>query len=193
MRYETPLLKRLLTKLIHDVLPAALASLIGGFLFTHFQLGRWPEPVAAQVTPASDEMMQLLRDEHGLIVNFLQARLANEKKQLIADEGASRGTGEPQQATVGSRPSIVTLAAVKANPARSKSVGPSVTAPPLLIAQLQQGESSKSVVRGEDIASCQNHRHQGSRGCRNPSSSSRRLAASRPGSARSATGSAART
>lgn len=150
MRYETPLLKRLLTKLIHDVLPAALASLIGGFLFTHFQLGRWPEPVAAQVTPASDEMMQLLRDEHGLIVNFLQARLANEKKQLVADEGASRGAAEPQQATVGSRPSIVTLAAVKANPARSKSVGPSVTAPPLLIAQLQQGESSKSVVRGED-------------------------------------------
>ncbi len=157
MRYETPLLKRLLTKLIHDVLPAALASLIGGFLFAHFQLGRWPEPVAAQVTPASDEMMQLLRDEHGLIVSFLQARLANEKKQLIADDGASRGTGEPQrgtgepqQATVGSRPSIVTLAAVKANPARSKSVGPSVTAPPLLIAQLQQGESSKSVVRGED-------------------------------------------
>ena len=94
MRYETPLLKRLLTKLIHDVLPAALASLIGGFLFTHFQLGRWPEPVAAQVTPASDEMMQLLRDEHGLIVNFLQARLANEKKQLIADDGASRGAAD---------------------------------------------------------------------------------------------------
>ena len=73
MPYETPSLKRLLTKLVHDVPPAALASVIGGFLFPHFQLGRFPEPVAAQVTPASDEMMQLLRDEHRLIISFLQS------------------------------------------------------------------------------------------------------------------------
>jgi len=67
MRYEV--VRRLVAKLVHDVLPAALASLIGGLLFTHFQLGRMPAPVAAQVAPASPEMMQLLRDEHGLIVN----------------------------------------------------------------------------------------------------------------------------
>ena len=91
MRYQMPL-KRLLSKLVHDILPAALASVIGGFLFTHFQLGRWPEPVAAQVTPASDEMMQLLRDEHGLIVNFVQGRIADEKKQLVADESSSRSS-----------------------------------------------------------------------------------------------------
>ena len=43
MRYEV--VKRFIAKLVHDVLPAALASLIGGLVFTHFQLGRAPGPV----------------------------------------------------------------------------------------------------------------------------------------------------
>ncbi len=88
-----PLLKRLLAKVVHDVLPAALASIIGGFLFTHLQLGWGPEPVAARAAPASAEMMQLLRDEHGLIVSFVQARIADEKKQLTANENARRRRG----------------------------------------------------------------------------------------------------
>ena len=96
MRYEV--VRRLVAKLVHDVLPAALASLIGGLLFTHFQLGRMPAPVAAQVAPASPEMMQLLRDEHGLIVNYLKAQVANEKKQLAADEGTPRVAAEAQPA-----------------------------------------------------------------------------------------------
>jgi hypothetical protein len=153
MHCEMPLLKRLLTKLIHDVLPAALASVIGGVLFTHFQLGRFPEPVAAQVTPASDEMMQLLRDEHGLIVSFIQGRIADEKKQLIADESTSRGAAElrPTAAAAGgSRSPVVTLAAVKSSTARSKSFGAGVSPPPLLIAPAQQGESGKSVAGGDE-------------------------------------------
>jgi hypothetical protein len=151
MRQEMPLLKRLLSKLVHDILPAALASVIGGFLFTHFQLGRWPEPVAAHVTPASDEMMQLLRDEHGLIVNFIQARIANEKKQLTADENTSRsGESRPATATATSRSSVVTLAAIKPNATRSKTGGAGVSAPPLLIAQVQQDESGKPVARGDE-------------------------------------------
>jgi hypothetical protein len=148
MRLEMPLLKRLLTKLVHDVLPAALASVIGGFLFTHFQLGRFPEPVAAQVTPASDEMMQLLRDEHGLIVNFIQARIANEKKQLAADENTPRGAAELHPAA--SRPSAVTLAAVKPNTTRGRSVGAGVSPPPLLIAQVQQDHTGKSNVGSDE-------------------------------------------
>ena len=41
--------------------------------------------------------MQLLRDEHGLIVNFLKAQVANEKKQLAADEGTPRVAAEAQR------------------------------------------------------------------------------------------------
>ena len=90
--------RRFIAKLIHDILPAALASLIGGFLITHFQLNRVPEAVTVPVARASPEMMQLLRDEHGLIVDFVKAQVASEKntnemnasekRQLVADENA---------------------------------------------------------------------------------------------------------
>ena len=80
MRDEMPLLKRFLSKLVRDVLPAALASVIGGFVFSHFQLGPFaypPQTVAAQVVPASAEMMQLLRDEHDLVADMVKAQLAS--------------------------------------------------------------------------------------------------------------------
>ena len=79
MRFTMPLLRRFFGKLIHDIMPAALASLLGGFLITHFQLNRPPEPVTVPVAHASPEMMQLLRDEHGLIGSFVKAQIANEK------------------------------------------------------------------------------------------------------------------
>ena len=80
MRFSIPLARRFFGKLIHDILPAALASLLGGFLITHFELNRPPEPVTVKVTPASPEMMQLLRDEHGLIVDLVKTEVAKEKK-----------------------------------------------------------------------------------------------------------------
>jgi hypothetical protein len=65
---------------------AALASVIGGLLLSH-QWGYAAKPPMVQVVPASPEMMQLLRDEHGLIANMLNARLATEKKELAAGGG----------------------------------------------------------------------------------------------------------
>lgn len=151
MRYETPVLKRFLTKLIHDVLPAALASVIGGFLFTHFQLGRAPEPVAAQVAPASAEMMQLLRDEHGLIVSFLEARIANEKKQLVAHDDASSGAAEPQPVAgvAALRTPVVAMAAAKSNTLHGKRPIAGASLPPVLIAQAQRDEQRESVARDQ--------------------------------------------
>jgi hypothetical protein len=152
MGYEMPLLKRFLTKLVHDVLPAALASVIGGFLFTHFQLGRAPEAAAAQVTPASPEMMQLLRDEHGLIVNFLNAQLANEKKQLAADESAPRISVERQQtaAVAASRGPVAAPTAAKLISLRGKAAAAGASLQPLLIAQAQLSEGAKASARNEN-------------------------------------------
>ena len=114
MRFNMPLLRRFAGKLIHDILPAALASLLGGFLITHFQLNRVPEPVTVPVARASPEMMQLLRDEHGLIVEFVKAQVASEKntneknasekRQLVADETARVAAEFAGDARVGSRP-----------------------------------------------------------------------------------------
>ena len=166
MRYEMPLLKRLLTKVVHDVLPAALASIIGGFLFTHLQLGWGQERVTAPAAPASAEMMQLLRDEHGLIVSFVQARIADEKKQLTANANAGDGAAEPQPgaSTAGSRPSAVAMAAAKAH---GKHPLTAAALPPLLIARVQQHEEIKSAVR-RPFAARQDDRDQRSRRCRHP-------------------------
>ena len=75
------LLKRLFDKIVHDALPAALASILGGLLLTHFNIDRAPQPVTVKVTQASPEMMQLLRDEHGLMVDFVKEQAAGEKNR----------------------------------------------------------------------------------------------------------------
>ena len=57
-------------------LGAALAGLIGALLLGY----QWGQPAASIVKalPASLEMMQLLRDEHRLIANMLELRIASE-------------------------------------------------------------------------------------------------------------------
>jgi hypothetical protein len=82
-----PLLARFVGKLVLDILPAALASVIGGFLFTQYQFGHGtvPQP-AQQVVPASAEMMALVRDEHAMIMNYLQTEVAAEKSRQMADD-----------------------------------------------------------------------------------------------------------
>jgi hypothetical protein len=54
-----------------------LASALGAVLLNS-QLGRASDPAAHSV-PASREMMQLLRDEHGQVADMLKAHLATER------------------------------------------------------------------------------------------------------------------
>ena len=151
MRYEV--LKRFIAKLVHDVLPAALASLIGGLVYTHFQSVRAPVPVAAQVVPASPEMMQLLRDEHGLILNYVKAQAAIEKKLLTVDEGTPRVPADAQPAVApaaAQRPENVALTTVKSPPVRGKAPIVGASLPPLVVAEVQQTESVKTDGRDDD-------------------------------------------
>ena len=92
MRYPQTLVARLASKLVLDILPATTASLVGGLLFAHYGLGRATES-AAQAAPASAEMMQLLRDEHGVIVSFLNAQLEREKTELASADALRHGSG----------------------------------------------------------------------------------------------------
>jgi hypothetical protein len=153
MRYQETLVVRFASKLVLDILPATTASLIGGLLFTHYGLGRIPEP-AAQVEPASAEMMQLLRDEHGVIVSFLNAQLEREKTELAAESNSRRGTGEAATTTNTPAGTSAASVSVKAGSLRTKvaALTPSlvVAAPasafsaPLVIAQVQQSESAST-------------------------------------------------
>jgi hypothetical protein len=174
MRFDMPLLKRFLGKLMHDVLPAALASLLGGFLITYFQLNRVPEPVTVPVAHASPEMMQMLRDEHGLIVSFVKAQVAseksaNEKMQLgagaesVADEATPRAPAEvraaPMPVLTAPRPTaVVALAPPRplALHAKSPIAGASLPPPTVQTATTvqqsaaQQGESAPPPVARSD-------------------------------------------
>jgi hypothetical protein len=96
-----PIVGRFVSKLVVEVLPAALASLIGGFLFTQYQAGRHEpaQPVAVQVAPASAEMMALLRDEHTAIVGYLKAQLTSEKSRIAAqDQEDARAAADAKMA-----------------------------------------------------------------------------------------------
>ena len=75
--------ERFLGKLVVDVLPAALRSVIGGFLFAQYQFSHAtaPHPATEQAVPASAEMMQLVRDEHAVIIDYLKAQMAAEKSR----------------------------------------------------------------------------------------------------------------
>lgn len=85
MSLKMPLLGRFLST-------AALASVIGGLLLS-YQWGQAAAPATVRVAPASPEMMQLLRDEHGLVTTMLDARLATEKRELAAGRADHAGTG----------------------------------------------------------------------------------------------------
>ena len=86
-RKRMPLLARFGSKLVLDILPAALASVIGGILFTHFQIGRMTSPPAAeQATPVSAEVLALVRDEHDAIIGYLESQMAAEKNRLAAQD-----------------------------------------------------------------------------------------------------------
>jgi hypothetical protein len=161
MRNTVPLLGRLFSKLVHDILPAALASLIGGFLLSHYGLGRAPQAPAVAAAPASTEMMQLLDDEHALVVNYLKAHLASEKKQLAVDSSAPQAAAEPPQTAPASlQPSAIAVAAVKTAAPRGRNPVVGASLPPLTIAQtpqaaqpsaqIAQGESAKPVARDDN-------------------------------------------
>jgi hypothetical protein len=62
---------------------AALASVTAGLLLS-YQWCHATVPSREQASTASPEMMQLLRDEHGLVATMLQAQLATEKQELRA-------------------------------------------------------------------------------------------------------------
>jgi hypothetical protein len=85
--HGAPFVARFVGKFVLDIMPAALASVIGGFLFTQYQFGHTPaKPVLEQVTPASAEMMALVRDEHAMIIDYLKTQMAAERSRVAVQD-----------------------------------------------------------------------------------------------------------
>lgn len=150
MPQNAPLLKRFLTKLFVDVLPAATASAIGGFVLTHYQVLTQviaPGPVVEQHATASAEMMKLVRDEHDLIADFLNAQMEAEKTRLAAEQKASaHPVIDSHPAAPAAAPHRVMVAMVATKPAASHEPS-SAAAPsarvPIVIAPVQANESAE--------------------------------------------------
>ena len=69
MSWDMPIVARLLTA------GGLLGSVLGGLLLIS-QLDHYAAPSLSQVTPASPEMLQLLRDEHDLVADMVKAQLS---------------------------------------------------------------------------------------------------------------------
>jgi hypothetical protein len=148
------LLKRLFDKIVHDALLAGLASVIGGLLLTHFQIAQTPQPTTVKVTPEMPEMMQLLRDEHVAIVDFIRGQAASEKNRGVAEQKPRQGVAEVPPASVAQatpvlpapRPSPATaMATPRPAAARGKTQLPAQAATPVPTV-----EASAQPVRADD-------------------------------------------
>ena len=82
-----------------------LASTLSGFLL-NCQWGHAAEPPVTHTIPASLEMMQLLRDEHGLIAEMVKAQLATERSDLIRPTTVSSGQRNRTSAAIRPRRAI---------------------------------------------------------------------------------------
>jgi len=153
-RHDVPWLKRLLGKLAVDVLPAAFVSVLGGFIVTQYQFSHSAaRPATVQVVPASAEMLQLVRDEHAAIIDYLKMELAAEKSRQatgnVADAHAAAeaeaATAEPAAPVAQPRPAgpapVATAFAAKPVAVRTKATAATFAMPPhepLVIAQADQ-------------------------------------------------------
>ena len=94
---QVPWIARFFGKFVLDILPAALASVIGGFLFTQYHFAQMASAPARveQAAPASAEMMAMIRNEHAQIMDYLKAQVAAERsRDLAADADIARAAAD---------------------------------------------------------------------------------------------------
>jgi len=156
-KHEAPLLKRFVGKLIVDVLPATFVSVLGGFIITQYQFShvQASRPATEQVVPASAEMMQLVRDEHAVIIGYLKTQMATEKNRHAAEDAAVADARlaavdppAPVAAPLPAPRPVATAVVAKPGPARTKVATAPVLPPhaPLQIAQTDQAVSATPVA-----------------------------------------------
>jgi hypothetical protein len=127
------LLARFLGKFVLDVLPAALASVVGGFLITQYQLGRAAPPAVQQMSPASAEVLALVHDEHQAIVGYLNAQTAAEKSRLAAEDADTARAVADAKAAQEDEAREKAAAEQDAAEIKLAAVAPSVTAPGVMV------------------------------------------------------------
>jgi hypothetical protein len=168
-RPGVPLLAGFFGKFMLDILPAALASVIGGFLFTQYQAGHPATRIATeQVTPASAEMMAMVRDEHAMMMDYLKSQMTAEQKRDAAEDAASARAEADAKAAADNAAQVPNAKSATEAPVRQlaasqpapvhtkKAVAVAAAAPsaPLVIAQadLPADQDDDTVAPGDRLA-----------------------------------------
>jgi hypothetical protein len=137
-----PFLLRLVSKLVLEVLPASLASMIGAMLLAHYHFAQ-PALLAGDmpaVAPASPEMIRLVRDEHDLIRDFVVAQQAAQKSRYAAADAAdaqSERAGPDAALAAAALRRAAAVVAAKSPAATPKAVAATHAPAPLALAGLQ--------------------------------------------------------
>ena len=136
---DVPWPVRFAGKLVLEVLPAALASVIGAFLFAHYQFARPadPPPAAAEAAPASARMLQLVREEHAMLRNLLVAQAVAEKSHDAAADAAEARAAADARLAASAMHRVAAMAPAKADVPRGK---------PLAVAAAASVNSAVSVA-----------------------------------------------
>jgi hypothetical protein len=121
-----PLFARLVSKLVLEVLPASLASMIGAALLAHYHFG-YPAAAtggmaAVAPAPASPEMLQLVRQEHDLLRNFLIAQQAAQASRYAAADGQSAQAAADAELAAAAARRVANAVAAKAPAPHVKAV-----------------------------------------------------------------------
>jgi len=104
MLRKFPFLSRFFSKLLYGFLPAAIVSVVGGMLCSHYARPSVVTTTAAIGTPGNAEMMQMVRDEHARIVNHLQEYTeARQQADLAAEQEMLRSKATEQAAILAAR------------------------------------------------------------------------------------------
>ena len=138
---EAPWLARLLGKFVLDILPGALASLIGTFLLAQYQFAHQAAlPVGQQASQASAATMARLRDEHDLVMGYLKSRMAAEQSRDAAEDA--------ENARAAAATKLAAAEPAKAAAPRPKPHVAAVPHAPLVIAQVQADQNTTASSAG---------------------------------------------
>jgi hypothetical protein len=133
----TPFLLRLASKLVLEVLPASLASMIGAMLLAHYHLaqpallaGGTPAASAPASAAASPAMIRLVRDEHDQIRDFLIAQQAAQtSRYAAADAQSAQAAVEAKLAAAAAARRTATVVAAKPPATRVKTAAVAAISP----------------------------------------------------------------
>jgi len=138
MLEKFPLLSRLMSKMLCEILPAALASGLGAVLLNSVMHPSSPPAVVAD--PANAEMLQMARDEHARIVVYLEKNgEARQLADIAAEKELMRAKAAEQAAALAEKKARVAKARAAAQTALMTEKTPKI------------GLTKQQVNRTEDV------------------------------------------